>query len=283
MPACRPGRAVEAMRRAAIAAVLIGLAAWPNAAAAQNAEAVDHTSLRVCADANNLPFSNEKGEGFENKIADLLAADLGVPVRYTWFPDTVGFIRNTLGAHKCDLIMGTVAGNELLQNSNPYYRSTYAFVYRPDIEPVTSMDDPRLQAAKIGVVAGTPPATLLAQKGLLGNLHSYQLLVDTRFDSPGRQLVHDVATGEIDVGMLWGPIAGYFAKQETPPLGIAPLQTEQGPMRIDFRITMGVRPNEPEWKRAINSLIRKKQADINKILLDYGVPLLDDQGQPITH
>jgi quinoprotein dehydrogenase-associated probable ABC transporter substrate-binding protein len=267
----------------AIAVFLIALAAAGHPAAAQTGETVDHTRLRVCADANNMPFSNDKGEGFENKIAELLAGDLGVPVRYTWFPDTIGFIRNTLGARKCDLIIGTAAGNELVQNSNPYYRSTYAFVYRADVHPVTSIDDPVLQSASIGIVAGTPPVTLLMQKGLLGHLRSYQLLVDTRFNSPGRDLTHDVATGAVDVGILWGPIAGYYAKQETPPLVVTPLPPQEGPMQIDFRITMGMRPNEPEWKRTINGLIRKKQKEIDQILLSYGVPLLDEKGQPITH
>jgi quinoprotein dehydrogenase-associated probable ABC transporter substrate-binding protein len=268
---------------ATIAVLLIALSAAGHPAAAQTGETVDHTMLRVCADANNLPFSNDKGEGFEQKIAELLAADLGVPVRYTWFPDTIGFIRNTLGARKCDLIIGTAAGNDLVQNSNPYSRSTYAFVYRPDVHPVTSIDDPILQSASIGIIAGTPPVTLLMQKGLLGHLRSYQLLVDTRFNSPGRDLAHDVAAGAVDVGILWGPIAGYHAKHETPPLVVAPLPAQEGPMPLDFRITMGMRPNEPEWKRTINDLIRKKQKEIDQILLSYGVPLLDEKGQPITH
>ena len=267
----------------AVVVFLIALSAAGDPAAAQTGETVDHTMLRVCADANNMPFSNDKGEGFENKIAELLAGDLGIPVRYTWFPDTIGFIRNTLGARKCDLIIGTAAGNELVQNSNPYYRSTYAFLYRADVHPVTSIDDPVLQSASIGIVAGTPPVTLLMQKRLLGHLRSYQLLVDTRFNSPGRDLVHDVATGAVDVGILWGPIAGYYAKQETPPLVVTPLPAQEGPMQIDFRITMGMRPNEPEWKRTINGLIHKKQKEIDQILLRYGVPLLDEKGQPITH
>jgi quinoprotein dehydrogenase-associated probable ABC transporter substrate-binding protein len=268
---------------AAIAFLFIGLAAAGRSAAAQTGETVDHTALRVCADANNLPFSNDKGEGFENKIAELLAGELGVPVRYTWFPDTIGFVRNTLGARKCDLIIGTVAGNDLVQSSNPYYHSTYAFIYRQDVHPVASLDDPALQAASIGIVAGTPPVTLLAKRGLLGHLRSYQLLVDTRFQHPAEDLVSDVGAGKVDVGIVWGPIAGYFAKQETPPLVVAPLLAQKGPVPLDFRITMGMRPNEPDWKQTINSLIRKKQKDIDQILLSYGVPLLDEKGQPITH
>lgn len=261
----------------------MGVAAWMPPALAQTAEAVDRTALRVCADPNNLPFSNEKGEGFENKIAELLAAELGVPVRYTWFPDSVGFIRSTLRARKCDIVIGTVAGNDLVQNTNPYYRSAYSILFRRDGELApTSLDDPALQAASIGIVAGTPPVTLLAQNGLLANLHSYHLVVDTRFESPARQLVHDVAVGEVDVGVLWGPIAGYFAKQESAPLTVVPLVAAEHAVKLDFRITMGVRHNEPEWKRAINALIRKKQPEITKILLDYGVPLLDEKGQPIA-
>jgi quinoprotein dehydrogenase-associated probable ABC transporter substrate-binding protein len=253
-------------------------------AGAATAEAVDHTALRICADPNNLPFSNDKGEGFENKIAELLAAELGVPVRYTWFPDSTGFVRTTLRARACDLIVGTTVGAELLQNTNPYYRSSFSLVYRKDSGlTLTSLDDPALRTLQIGVIAGTPPTTLMAQKGLLGNSHSYQLLVDTRFDHPAQDMVHDVASSKIDVGILWGPIAGYFAKQEATPLVVVPLRSEGSPMRLDYRITMGVRPNEPEWKRQVNDLIRKKQAEITRILLDYGVPLLDDQGNPITH
>ncbi len=265
-----------------VAAVSVSLLAPPGRS--QTAETVDHSALRVCADPNNLPFSNEKGEGFENKIAELLAAELDVPVHYTWFPDSVGFIRNTLNARKCDLILGTVAGNELLQSTNPYYRSTYSLIYRKDAGLTsTSLDDPRLQTVSSGVVAGTPQATALAQKGLLGRLRSYPLVVDTRFDSPARRLCHDVATGEVDVGIVWGPIAGYYAQKESPPLTVVPLGAREGPLRLDFRITMGVRFQEPEWRHTINNLLRTKQKDINSILLSYGVPLLDEQGQLITH
>jgi quinoprotein dehydrogenase-associated probable ABC transporter substrate-binding protein len=285
MPGFRPllVERLAAVVRGPIVAAAAAMALAPPAIA-QTAEAVDRAALRVCADPNNLPFSNDKGEGFENKIAGLLAAELGVAIRYTWFPDSVGFIRNTLNARACDLIIGTVSGNELLQNTNPYYRSVYSMVYRPgSAKAPASIDDPVLQEASIGIVAGTPPATILAQKGLLGHLRSYPLVVDTRFDSPARRLVHDVATGEVDVGIVWGPIAGFFAKRESPPLAVLPLQVAESHLRLDFRITMGVRYNEPEWKRTINGLIRKKQAEITQILLDYGVPLLDEKGRPITH
>ena len=264
-----------------LAAVTLLLPSSP--VSAQTSETVDTTSVRVCSDPNNLPFSNEKGEGFENKIAELLASDLGVPVRYTWYPDSMGFIRSTLNARRCDIVMGTVSGNELLQNSNPYYRSTYALIYKADRGlTLKSLDDPVLQNLKIGAIAGTPPTTILATQGLLNNLQSYQLVVDTRFDHPAAQMIHDIAAGMIDVGVLWGPIAGFYAKQESVPLSVVPLESTNMPMQMDYRITMGVRYNEPEWKRKINGLIRKHQAEINEILLDYGVPLLDSQGKLLT-
>ena len=285
MPADLTGLMNRAARVGLGAALaLFAAVMWSPQADAQTAEAVDRSSLRVCADPNNLPFSNQNGDGFENKIAELLAAELGVPVHYTWYPDSMGFIRSTLNAHACDVVIGTAAGNELLQNTNPYYRSTYAMVYRKDDKlDATSIADLAREAETIGAVAGTPPTTLLAQEGALDKLRSYHLVVDTRFESPARQLVHDVATGEIESGILWGPIAGYFAKMEDVPLAVVPLPAQQGSLRLDFRITMGVRYNEPEWKRMINRLIRKKQPEITQILLDHGVPLLDEQGQPITH
>jgi quinoprotein dehydrogenase-associated probable ABC transporter substrate-binding protein len=266
---------------AALLAVLAALAG--NNALAARAEAVDRTALRVCADPSNLPFSNNKGEGFENKIAELLAKELGVPVLYTWYPDSTGFIRNTLRARRCDLIVGTISGNDMLQNTNPYYRSAFALVFRRDAGlSLHSLEDEPLKTLKLGAIAGTPPVTLLAQMGLLDNLRPYQLLVDTRFEHPGQDMVHDVAEGVIDVGILWGPIAGYYAGQESVPLEVVALKTENAAIRLDYRITMGVRYNEPEWKRDINNLIRKNQAEINRILLGYGVPLLDEQSNPIT-
>jgi quinoprotein dehydrogenase-associated probable ABC transporter substrate-binding protein len=263
--------------------LVVAMLLAPQPAMAQTAETIDTTSFRVCADPNNLPFSNEKGEGFENKIAELLASDLGIPVRYTWYPDSTGFIRSTLNARRCDIIMGTVAGNELVQNTNPYYRSTYALIYKTDTGlAVKTLQDPALRTLKIGAIAGTPPTTILANEGLLGNLRSYQLVVDTRFDHPAEELIHDVATGTIDIGIVWGPIAGFYAKHEPTPLSVVPLESANTPMQMDYRITMGVRHNEPEWKRKINNLIRKHQAEINKVLFDFGVPMLDDQGKPLT-
>ncbi len=264
-------RAGLEITRAAAAALLLGCmttGAW-----AQVGELTDRTKLRVCADPSNLPFSNKAGEGFENRIAELLASKLGVPLTYTWYPQVVGFVRNTLNAGACDVVIGIPSPSQLMQNTNPYYRSSYALIQRADANPkITALDDPQLANRKIGAVAGTPPVTLLAQQSLLANLKPYQLVVDTRFDSPGREMVEDVANGVIDVGILWGPIAGYWAKQQKAPLEVTPLVgTAQG-MHLDFRVSMGLRRNEPEWKRALNDFLATNGDAIQAILLDYGDP-----------
>jgi quinoprotein dehydrogenase-associated probable ABC transporter substrate-binding protein/PQQ-dependent catabolism-associated CXXCW motif protein len=243
-------------------------------------EMVDRSALRVCADPNNLPFSNDRGEGFENEIAELLAARLDVPVRYTWHPETMGFVRNTLRAYLCDVVMGAGSASELLQNTNPYYHSTYVLAYRTaDGERFTDLASPAMQEARIGVIAGTPPANLLARRGLLGQTRSYHLLVDTRYYHPGRDMMADLAAGEIDVALAWGPIAGYWAQRQDEPITLVPLHSDQPGLRMDFRISMGIRPNEPDWKRELNDLIRELQPEITAILERYHVPLLDRRGQ----
>ena len=248
------------------------------------AEAVDRSSLRVCADPHNLPFSDKEGEGYENKIAELIAAKLGVPVRYTWFPQTVGFVRNTLRARQCDIVIGVPLGFELLQNTNPYYRTTYVLVYRRDKGlDIASLNDPKLKDLRLGVVAGTPPSSILARNGLMANTKPYHLMVDTRYFQPGRDMVEDVVSGEVDVGVLWGPLAGYYARPHSAEITLVPLVSQANDVKMDYRITMGVRFNEPEWKRDINALLKANQSEIDAILLDYGVPLLDEQGKPKSH
>ncbi|WP_432431434.1 substrate-binding domain-containing protein [Rhodomicrobium vannielii] len=256
---------------AALALMLAG-GAW-----AQTSDLVVRSELRVCADPANLPFSNDKGEGFENKLADLLGKALNVPVTYFWFPQATGFIRNTLGAKACDIVMGYAQGDELVLNTNHYYASAYALITRADSElaSVETLSDPRLQGKKIGVVAGTPPATNLAINGLMGNVRPFQLMVDRRFFSPARDMVSQIASKELDAGILWGPIGGYYAKQSSEPLKVTPLMKEtQGP-HMAFRITMGVRQSDGEWKRQLNRLIREHQSEINAILQSYGVPLVE--------
>jgi len=254
------------------------LAAGP--VAAQTSDIVDRSELKVCADPSNLPFSDEKKEGFENKIAELMGGELGLKVDYAWFPQIIGFVRNTLRAHLCDLVMGTVAGDEIMQTTNPYYFTTYVMFYRADKDlAVEGLQDARLTGLRLGVVAGTPPADLLVRHDLMSHTKPYALTVDTRAESPTHQMVQDVIDGTIDVGFLWGPIAGYFRKHDDLPLTLVPIKDEPGAARMEYHIAMGVRGSEPEWRRRINAAILKRQGDITAILRDYGVPLLNEQGE----
>src|SRR4051812_29870645 len=191
-------------------------------------ELVDPKVLRVCADPRNLPFSNEKGEGFENKLAELFAEKLQKKLDYMYFPQATGFVKMTLGAHRCDVIMGFPQGDDLAQATNPYYRTAYALVAKQGsgLDDVTTLEDARLKSKRIGIVAGTPPATNMAVAGLMMNARPYQLMIDTRFDSSSAAMFKDLMSGEIDAGVLWGPIAGYYAKQASPQLHVTPLVKE---------------------------------------------------------
>jgi quinoprotein dehydrogenase-associated probable ABC transporter substrate-binding protein len=277
---------VHRMRPVTVAALML-LAIITHAAAqapglGSSAELVDPKVFRVCADPRNLPFSDEAGQGFENKLAEMFAQKLGKPTNYTYYPQVIGFVRNTLNALRCDVIMGAAVGDDLVQTTNPYYRTTYALVFKPGtgLDGVDSLEDPRLQGKHIGIVAGTPPATLLVQQGLMALARPYPLTVDTRVESPALTMTNDIATGQIDAGVLWGPIAGYDAQRVTPHLVVVPLLKE--PTRMDFRIALGVRRSDQDWKRQLNRLITENQPEINRILTEYGVPLLDDQGKLMT-
>ena len=246
-------------------------------------ELVDPKVLRICADPRNLPFSNEKGEGFENKVGELLADKLQKRLDYMFFPQATGFVRMTLGSHRCDVIMGFPQGDELAQATNPYYRTAYAIVAKQGsgLEEVTTLEDERLKGKHIGIVAGTPPATNMAIAGLMGNAKPYPLMIDTRYDSSAEAMINDLAKGEIDAGVLWGPMAGFYAKKSNPPLHVTPLVKETTGPKLVYRIGMGVRSADQAWKRQLNRLIQENQPAINKILLDYGVPLLDENDRPI--
>ena len=247
-------------------------------------ELVDPKVLRVCADPRNLPFSNNKGEGFENKLAELFAEKLQKKLDYTYFPQASGFVRMTLAAHRCDIIMGFPQGDDLVQGTNPYYRTAYALVAKPGsgLDDVSTLGDARLKGKRIGIVAGTPPATNMAVNGLMTDAKPYQLMIDTRIDSSAAAMIKDLTTGEIDAGILWGPMAGYYAKQTSPPLHVTPLVKETSGPRLAYRIGMGVRPADQNWKRLLNRLIQENQPAINKILVDFGVPLLDENDRPIS-
>ncbi|HZY11349.1 MAG TPA: substrate-binding domain-containing protein [Beijerinckiaceae bacterium] len=246
-------------------------------------ELVDPKVLRVCADPRNLPFSNEAGEGFENKLAEMLARKLGKSLAYTFYPGATGFIRNTLNAHKCDVVMGYPQGDDFVQPTNPYYRTAYVLIARKDagLGGLESLQDPRLRGKKIGIIAGTPPATNLAVNGLLPSIHSYPLVIDTRFDSSTDKMFKDLQAGEIDVAILWGPIGGYFVKNSKADLDVIPLVHEKSGPRMAYRIGMGVRHSDQNWKRELNRFISENHGAINRLLASYGVPLLDEQDKPI--
>ena len=278
-------------RRLAIAILaVLAVLAGHDAARAQiketgdlSIELVDPKVLRVCADPHNLPFSNEKGEGFENRLAELFAEKLNKKLDYTYFPQATGFVRMTLGAHRCDVIMGFPQGDDLVQGTNPYYRTAYALVAKQGsgLEDVATLEDERLKGKHIGIVAGTPPATNMAVNGLMMNAKPYALMVDTRLDSSAEAMIGDLASGQIDAAILWGPMAGFYAKKANPPLHVTPLVKEKSGPRLAFRIGMGVRGADQNWKRQLNRMIQENQPAINKILIDFGVPLLDENDRPI--
>lgn len=282
MPIPRPKPpAWKAEMRAALAALLV-LAVAPAPAGAQVADLVDRAAFRVCADPANLPLSSEDGTGFENRIAELMAAELGVPVQYAWFPQVIGFVRQTLGAAKCDVVIGYAQGDELVLNTNHYYTSTHVLVVRADsdLASVDHLADPALKGRKLGVVAGSPPATHVARLGLMKDAHPYDLMTDRRVENPAGDMLRDVEAGVTDGALMWGPIAGPLAR-DNPALKVIPLVKETDPPRLFFRITMGVRAGEDVWKRELNSLIRRNQDGIDAILREAGVPLVDDYGKAL--
>jgi quinoprotein dehydrogenase-associated probable ABC transporter substrate-binding protein len=275
---------------AALALALGSLVVAPGvagAAEAHLADAVNRNVLRVCATPANLPYSDEKEEGFENKIAHIVADELKRPsVEYTWFPQGMGFVRKTLSEKRCDLIMGTVQADEFTLNTNPYYRTTYALVTKPGsgLENVTSILDPKLKGKRVGIQAGAPAADYVAKAGLMQDAKSYLFIVDTRYQNPMQDMANDVRSGEIDVGILWGPHAGWYANHGGEKLHVMPMleQKVAGLPQLEYRITMGVRAGEVNWKHEINDVIAKRQGDIDKVLLDYGVPLIDEDNKLIT-
>lgn len=278
------------MRKCAVIALfgcMVAASGSAGAAEGHLADAVNRNVLRVCATPANLPYSNEKGEGFENKIAHIVADELKRPkVEYTWFPQGLGFVRKTLSEKRCDLIMGTVQADEFTLNTNPYYRTTYALVTKKGsgLEDITSILDPKLKDKKVGIQAGAPAADYVAKAGLMPTAKSYLFIVDTRYQNPMQDMLNDVRSGEIDVGILWGPHAGWYAKHGGEELHVSPMLEAKQPglPNLEYRITMGVRANETAWKHEINNVIAKRQGDIDKVLLEFGVPLVDEDNKLIT-
>jgi quinoprotein dehydrogenase-associated probable ABC transporter substrate-binding protein len=284
MPGSRKLRWCSAGAVAALAAAMAGTAGTLAPAQEPSIELVDPNVLRVCADPHNMPFSTDKGEGFENKLAELFADKLGKRLSYAFYPQAPGFVRNTLGAHKCDVMMGVPQGDDIVQVTNPYYRTAYALIFKAGqgLDGVDTLGDARLKDKRIGVVAGTPPASIMAANGQMAHAKPYPLVVDTRVASSAAAMMGDLVSGEIDAGVLWGPMAGYYARQGNAGITVVPLVKETTGPRMAYRIAMGVRPSDQDWKRLLNRTIAENQGTINKLLLGFGVPLLDERDSPIS-
>jgi len=254
------------------------------------AAAQPERELRVCADPDNLPFSNRAGEGFENRIAEVVAADLGASVRYTWHPQRKGFVRQTLKAGECDLVIGVPVGYEPMLTTRPYYSSTYVFVYAKDKNlNLHTFDDASLRKLRIGLHAfgddgaNSPAAHALAQRGMVGNVVGFTIL-DTN-DSPSGRIIEAVARGEIDVAIVWGPFAGYFARQQSVPLALVPVASnaQPAPMPFVYDIAMGVRHGDVAFKDEIESVLARRRGEIRKVLDDFRVPLVPSDGTLALH
>ncbi|MBW7969577.1 substrate-binding domain-containing protein [Bradyrhizobium sp. BR 10289] len=265
---------------AAVLACLVGIAL--PASAAPNGE------LRVCADPNNLPFSNSTEAGFENKLASMVAESLGRTLSYTWWAQRRGFIRNTLKAEKCDVVMGVPSGYDLVETTRPYYRSTYVFVSRQDAHlDLSSLLDPRLHRLAIGVhLVGDdgnnpPPAQALGELGIVDNVRGYSIYGDYRQADPPAHLIEAVAHGDIDVAAAWGPLAGYFAGLSGVPLTVTPIRDGErfAPQQFQFAISMGVRKGDRALRDQLNAFIEEHRTEINSLLRSYGVPLVE---APVT-
>lgn len=244
--------------------------------------ATDRDALTVCADPNNLPFSNRRGEGFENHIVELVGKELGLPVHYVWWPQRRGFARNTLNAGSCDLIAGVPAGYEMAATTRPYYASSYVFLTRADSGfQIRSFDDPRLRQLRIGIHAvgddygSVPPAVALASRGIVDNLHGFSIHGAYDEPDPPARLIEALAADQIDVAIAWGPLAGYFSQRSQVPLHIEPVPPSPGgeavPMR--FAISMAVRREDQRFLASIDAVLQRRSRDITRVLQEYGVPL----------
>ena len=239
--------------------------------------------LRVCADPNNLPYSNERQEGFENRIAELVAREMKAELRYVWWAQRRGYIRNSLRAGLCDVFIGMPTGLDMVLVTRPYYRSTYAFVTKRTGPRITSFDDPKLRRLRIGVqiigddFANAPPAEALSNRGMIENVRGYTVLGDYHEPNPPSRIVRAVERGEVDLAVVWGPLAGYFARRSSVPLRVVPVSPEVDLPYLPFvfDIGMGVRHGETALRDSLDAIIVRRQRAIDRILADYGVPRAD--------
>ncbi len=231
--------------------------------------------LRVCGDPDNLPFSNKKLEGFENKIAEVIAKELGADLTYYWWPHQRGLIRRTLKSGQCDVLISIPEGWDPVLWTKPYYRSGYVILYPKDKGfQIKSLDDPILKKLKIGTYVNSPPAEALAEKGIMKNVVGYNQLYDYEQDRPGK-IIDDLIAGEIDVAAVWGPVAGYYVKKlHASYLEVVPLLDGGPATPFTFEFSMGVREGDKALKADLEQALSKRQAEIKKVLEDYGVPLL---------
>lgn len=282
-PTLAPGR-----RRSPVwlvAGACAALMIVPGAASVAGAEPSAGGSLRVCADPDNMPFSSAEGEGFENKLAELIAQKLGARLEYSWFAEESGYVPNTMGRGACDLVMGYAQGTGLIEDTNPYYYTSYVLIYRADdadLGGVESLGDPRLKDKKIGFFARTPPASVLAIHGLTANAKPFEVHAGESATKAAVTMLDEIATGALDAGVLWGPVGGYYAQRTQVPLKLVPLVKETAGPRTVYGITLGVKPDEPQWKHKINTFIAANQGGINAILQSYNVPVLDERGDPVA-
>jgi mxaJ protein len=255
------------------------------------AVAVPRHELVVCADPNNLPFSSRDGSGFENKLAELVARNMGVRLRYVWWAQRRGFVRNTLTEAKCELWPGVVAGLERVLATQPYYRSTYVFISRADrkLDGLT-LNDPRLKSVSVGVqmigndAMNTPPAHALARRGVVQNVRGYSVYGNYARPNPPARIVDAVARGEVDVGLVWGPLAGYFASRSQTPLRMQPVTPalDEGVLPMTYSISMGVSRAEPQLRARVNEILGAQAPAITKILDAYHVPRLPLAAEPAS-
>jgi len=245
--------------------------------------------FRVCADPENMPASNRNQDGFENKIADVIAKQFGASPRYIWWGQRKGFIRNTMNATleegRCDVVIGVPQGYDLVRTTKPYYRSTYVFVYPKGTGPqITSLDDPVLKKLKIGVhllgddYTNPPPVHELSKRGVVGNLVGFNTFYSS--ENPPSSIIDAVASGKIDVAIVWGPTAGYFVKRQRVPLAVVPVPSGKGDLPFEFNISMGVKPGNDALRVRLEEALDTKQAEIIQILTDYGVPLVERKANP---
>ena len=258
----------------------LALAILAMLAAAQPASA---RQLKVCADPNNLPFSNVKEEGFENKIVRIVAEELGAGVTYVWRAQRRGIVREALNEGQCDLIPGVASSLEMLATTRPYYRSTYVAVARKGpLSDLDNFDDARLPGLRIGVQmigddgANSPPAHSLSRRGMIDNVRGYSVFGDYADAAPQSAIIDAVARGDVDIAFVWGPTAGYFSRRQPVPLTLVAIEPQSdGPtLPMLFDVSMGVRRADRDLKREVEDALARRSADIDAILKDYGVPLI---------